>query len=75
MSTLDPSGGLTPLFGRDTSGGLTPGVRTGRGCVSTSRSQRPRLFRQGEWSDDGNKLEGEWECPGGGYKETMTRVA
>ena len=32
-------------------------------------------FYRGEWSDDGNTLEGEWEWPGGGYKETMTRVS
>jgi hypothetical protein len=31
-------------------------------------------FYRGEWSDDGNTLTGEWEWPGGGYKETMTRV-
>ncbi len=28
---------------------------------------------KGEWSDDGNTLRGEWQWPGGGYKETMTR--
>lgn len=33
----------------------------------------PAVYR-GEWSDDGNTLDGEWEWPGGGYKETMTRV-
>lgn len=33
----------------------------------------PAVYR-GEWSDDGNTLSGEWEWPGGGYKETMTRV-
>ena len=34
----------------------------------------PAVYR-GEWSEDGNRLEGEWEWPGGGYKETMTRVS
>jgi hypothetical protein len=33
----------------------------------------PAVYK-GEWSDDGNTLTGEWEWPGGGYKETMTRV-
>jgi len=32
-------------------------------------------FYKGEWSDDGNTLTGEWEWPGGGYKETMTRIS
>ncbi len=31
-------------------------------------------FYKGRWSDDGNTLSGEWEWPGGGYKETMTRI-
>jgi hypothetical protein len=29
---------------------------------------------QGTFSADGNTIEGEWEWPGGGYKETMTRT-
>jgi hypothetical protein len=33
----------------------------------------PNVYR-GEWSDDGNTLTGEWVWPGGGYKETMTRI-
>jgi hypothetical protein len=33
----------------------------------------PNVYR-GEWSDEGNTLSGEWKWPGGGYKETMTRV-
>jgi hypothetical protein len=33
----------------------------------------PNVCR-GEWSDDGNTLTGEWVWPGGGYKETMTRI-
>jgi hypothetical protein len=33
----------------------------------------PSVYR-GRWGEDGNTLEGEWEWPGGGYKETMTRV-
>jgi hypothetical protein len=28
----------------------------------------------GNFSPDGNTIEGEWEWPGGGYKETMTRT-
>jgi hypothetical protein len=28
----------------------------------------------GTFSADGNTIEGEWEWPGGGYKETMTRA-
>jgi hypothetical protein len=28
----------------------------------------------GTFSADGNTIEGEWEWPGGGYKETMTRI-
>jgi hypothetical protein len=28
----------------------------------------------GTFSGDGNTIEGEWEWPGGGYQETMTRV-
>jgi hypothetical protein len=28
----------------------------------------------GTFSADGNMIEGGWEWPGGGYKETMTRV-
>jgi len=31
-------------------------------------------FYKGRWSDDGNALSGAWEWPGGGYKETMTRL-
>jgi hypothetical protein len=77
VSPQDASAGLTPLFGRDTSGGLTPGWVSGRD-VAASRPQglRGRGYSgRGEWSDDGNTLEGEWEYLGGGYKETMTRVA
>jgi hypothetical protein len=33
----------------------------------------PAVYR-GEWSDDGDTLAGEWQYPGGGYKETMTRI-
>jgi hypothetical protein len=29
---------------------------------------------RGEWSEDGNTIQGAWEMPGGGYEETMTRV-
>jgi hypothetical protein len=29
----------------------------------------------GTFSDDGNMVEGGWEWPGGGYKETLTRRA
>jgi hypothetical protein len=28
----------------------------------------------GTFSADGNTIEGEWEWPGGGYKETMIRA-
>jgi hypothetical protein len=28
----------------------------------------------GTFGPDGNTIEGEWEWPGGGYKETMTRA-
>jgi hypothetical protein len=28
----------------------------------------------GAFSGDGNTIEGSWEWPGGGYKDTMTRV-
>ena len=31
-------------------------------------------FYKGEWSQDSNTINGAWEMPGGGYKETMTRV-
>jgi hypothetical protein len=33
----------------------------------------PSVYR-GQWSDHGNTLAGAWEWPGGGYKETMTRL-
>ena len=29
----------------------------------------------GKFSDDGNKVTGAWEWPGGGYESTMTKVA
>lgn len=31
-------------------------------------------FYRGTWSADGRTLSGEWEWPGGGYRETMTRI-
>jgi hypothetical protein len=34
----------------------------------------PYVYR-GRWGEEGNTLEGEWEWPGGGYEETMTRVS
>jgi hypothetical protein len=33
----------------------------------------PAVYR-GTFSADGKTIEGEWEWPGGGYKETMTRA-
>jgi hypothetical protein len=33
----------------------------------------PAVYK-GTFSADGNTIEGEWEWPGGGYKETMTRA-
>ena len=33
----------------------------------------PAVYR-GTFSADGNTIEGEWEWPGGGYRETMTRA-
>ena len=33
----------------------------------------PAVYR-GTFGADGNTIEGAWEWPGGGYKETMTRV-
>ena len=29
---------------------------------------------KGKFSDDGNKVTGAWEWPGGGYESTMTRI-
>ncbi len=34
----------------------------------------PAVYR-GTFSADGNTINGAWEWPGGGYRETMTRVA
>jgi hypothetical protein len=31
-------------------------------------------FYRGRFSEDGATLEGDWEWPGGGYHEIMTRV-
>jgi hypothetical protein len=31
-------------------------------------------FYRGRFSEDGDRLEGDWEWPGGGYHEVMTRV-
>lgn len=48
-----------------------PGYR----CRPSPAASAPSAVFRAQWSEDGNKLNGAWEWPGGGYKLTLTRTS